>query len=109
MDTIKFTFTETNEDVIFAVLGSVEYEGEVYLMVVEEEELEQEDMTAYIMKAVEEVDEDVVYEIVDDEDELDAVTLLFDEVLENFEIENDDYSEEDEEDEEELDEEDSDK
>lgn len=99
MDTIKFTFTETNEDVIFAILGSVEYEDNVYLMVVEEEELESEDMTAYIMKAIEEDGEEIVYEIVDDEDELDALTERFEEVLENFDIENDyDYDEEEDED-----------
>ncbi|MBC7960779.1 MAG: DUF1292 domain-containing protein [Vallitaleaceae bacterium] len=87
MDTIKFTFDETGEEVVFSVLGSVEYEGSAYLMVVEEEELEEEDMTAYILKAIEEDGEDIIYHLVDDEDELDCVTELFDDVLENFEIE----------------------
>ncbi|PKM50805.1 MAG: DUF1292 domain-containing protein [Firmicutes bacterium HGW-Firmicutes-7] len=89
MDTIKFVFDETNEEVNFAVLGSVEYNEDVYLMVVEEEELENDDMTAYILKAIELSDEEVLYEIVDDEEELDAVTELFEDVLENFEIDQD--------------------
>lgn len=86
MDTIKFVFDETNEEVNFAVIGSVEYNEDVYLMVVEEEELDQEDMTAYILKAIEVDDEEVIYEIVDDEEELNAVTELFEEILENFEL-----------------------
>lgn len=87
MDTIRFVFDETNEEVIFAVIGSVEYNEDVYLMVVEEEELDQEDMTAYILKAVEVDEDEVIYEIVDDEDELNAVTELFEEILENFDLE----------------------
>jgi acetylornithine deacetylase/succinyl-diaminopimelate desuccinylase-like protein len=87
MDIIKFVFDETNEEVNFAVIGSVEYNEDVYLMVVEEEELDQEDMTAYILKSIEVDDEEVVYEIVDDEEELGAVTELFEEILENFELE----------------------
>ncbi|PKM96185.1 MAG: DUF1292 domain-containing protein [Firmicutes bacterium HGW-Firmicutes-1] len=90
MDTIKFVFDETNEEVIFAVIGSVEYNEEVYLMVVEEEELENDDMTAYILKATEVDEEEVIYEIVDDEEELDAVTELFEDVLDNFEIDQED-------------------
>lgn len=96
MDTIKFTFSETNEEVLFAVLGSVEHEGDAYLMVVDEEELEDEDMTAYILKAIEEDGEEVVYEIVDDENELDAVTELFNDILENYDIDYDDDSDEEE-------------
>lgn len=89
MDTIKFFFEETNEEVLFGVLGSVEYNEDVYLMVVDVEELDDEDMTAYILKAVEEDGEDMIYEIVDDEEELDTLVDMFEDVLENFDIEQD--------------------
>lgn len=89
METIKFIFDETGEEVNFSVIGSVEHNDEVYLMVVEEEELENDNMTAYILKAIEVEGEEVIYEIVDDEDELEAITEAFDEVLDNFEIDQD--------------------
>lgn len=89
METIKFTFEETNEEVTFAVIGSIEHDGEVYVLVVEEDDMENDDMTAYIMKAVEEDGEDIIYEIVEDDDELAEVSAQFDEILENFEIEQD--------------------
>lgn len=90
MDRINFTFDETNEDVVFMILGSVLYEEETYLLVVEEDEIEDDDMTAYVLKAIAEEDEDVIYELVDDDDELDAVSELFEEILENFDIEKND-------------------
>lgn len=86
MDIIKFYFDETNEEVNFAVIGSVEHDENVYLMVVEEEELEEEDMTAYILKAIEVDEEEVIYEIVDDEEELSTITELFEEYLENYDF-----------------------
>ncbi len=86
MDIIKFYFDETNEEVNFAVIGSVEHDENVYLMVVEEEELDEEDMTAYILKAIEVDEEEVIYEIVDDEEELSVVTELFEEYLENYDF-----------------------
>jgi hypothetical protein len=86
MDKIKFTFEETNEDVVFAILGSVQYNEYAYLMVVDEKELNDEDMTAYILKAIEIDNEDIIYEIVDDESELDEVMNMFDDVLDNYEL-----------------------
>lgn len=70
METIVFTFEETGEDVEFAILSSLEYNEETYLLAVEKDELELDDMTAYVLKAVGLDDEEVIYEIVDDDDEL---------------------------------------
>lgn len=86
MDKIKFTFEETNEEIIFAILGSVQYNEYAYLMVVDEEDLNEEDMTAYILKATEIDDDDVIYEIVDDDHELDEVSKMFEDVLDNYEF-----------------------
>ncbi|GKX31158.1 hypothetical protein SH1V18_36380 [Vallitalea longa] len=70
METIVFTFEETGEDVEFAILSSLEYNEETYLLAVEKDELELDDITAYVLKAVGLDDDDVIYEIVDDDDEL---------------------------------------
>lgn len=86
MDTIKFHFDETGEDVLFVVIGSIDYNDETYVLVVEEEEIENDDMTAYILKVTGEDGDDVLYEIVDDDDELAEVSSKFDDVLENFDI-----------------------
>lgn len=89
MERISFIFDETGETVVFLVLSSVQYNEQIYLMVVEEEEYSDDDntdMTAYIIKAIEQDDEDVIYEIVDDENELNEVSSMFDDILENFDI-----------------------
>ena len=89
MEKIKFVFDETGEEVIFSVLASIQHNEIAYLLVIDEEELEAEDMTAYILKAVDIEDEDVIYELVDDDEELDTVTKLFENVLENYEVDMD--------------------
>lgn len=86
MDKIKFIFEETNEEVIFAILGSVQYNEIAYLMAVDETEVDNEDMTAYILKAIEIEGDEVIYEIVDDDNELDIVTKMFEQVLDNYEL-----------------------
>ena len=86
MENILFTFEETGEEVEFVVLGSVEYNECAYLLVVDKTELELDDMTAYVLKAVEIEDEDIIYEIVDDDEELKPVTEMLMEALDNFEI-----------------------
>lgn len=87
MDRIQFTFEETNEDVIFAVLSSIQYKENAYLLVVDEQELEDDDLTAYVLKAVEMDEDDVIYELVDDDDELAEVTgLLEAELDDEFEM-----------------------
>ncbi len=84
--TIQFQFEETGEDVNFTVLSSLDYNDKVYLLVVPEEELECEQVTAYILKAVKVEQEDVIYEIVDDEDELTPIMEKFSKDMDNFEL-----------------------
>lgn len=86
METILFTFEETKEEVEFAVLGSVDYNEEVYLLVVDKSELELDDMTAYVIKAIEQENDDVIYEIVDEDEELIPVSEKLMNGLEDFEI-----------------------
>ncbi|MCT4687143.1 DUF1292 domain-containing protein [Vallitalea sp.] len=86
METIVFTFEETGEDVEFAILSSLEYDEETYLLAVEKEELELDDMTAYVLKAISLDGEDVIYEIVDDDDELLPVSEKLMELVEDIDI-----------------------
>lgn len=86
MDKIKFTFEETNEEVVFCVLGNTQMNEVAYILVVDEEELDNDDMTAYILKAVEADDVDVYYELVDDDKELEQVVPLLEKYLDDFEI-----------------------
>ena len=86
MDKIKFTFDETNEDVVFCILGSTQFNDVGYVLVVEENDMESEEPDAYILKAVEADDVDVYYDIVDNDDEIDAVLPLLEKYLSDFEI-----------------------
>ncbi|MCT4598788.1 MAG: DUF1292 domain-containing protein [Vallitalea sp.] len=86
METILFTFEETGEEVEFAVLGSVKHNEEVYLLVVDKKELDLDDMTAYVIKAIEQDDDDVIYEIVDDDEELIPVSEKLMNELDEFDI-----------------------
>ncbi|GMQ56806.1 hypothetical protein AN1V17_12000 [Vallitalea sediminicola] len=87
METIVFTFEETGEDVEFAILSSLEYDEETYLLAVEKDELELDDMTAYVLKAISIDGEDVIYEIVDDDDELLPISEKLMDLVEDIDIE----------------------
>ena len=86
MDKIKFTFDETNEEVVFCVLGSTQYNDMAYILVVDEKDIESAEPDAYILKAVEADEVDVYYDIVDDEDEIELVLPELEKFLDNFEI-----------------------
>ncbi|MBQ4530205.1 MAG: DUF1292 domain-containing protein [Lachnospiraceae bacterium] len=84
MEKIAFTF-DNDETVEFFVLEETKINGYKYILVTESEENEAE---AYILKdlAAEE-DAESVYEIVEDENELELVSGLFAELLEDVDIE----------------------
>ena len=84
MEKVAFTF-DNDETVEFFVLEETKINGYKYILVTESEENEAE---AYILKdlAAEE-DAESVYEIVEDENELEMVSGLFAELLEDVDIE----------------------
>ena len=86
MDKITFTFSDTDETVEFFVLEQTKFQGHQYLLVTEDDS--QEDAEAYIMKDLS-APEDVeaVYELVDDEKELEAVSQIFAEILDDIDFE----------------------
>jgi hypothetical protein len=79
--------TEDNEQVEFNVLEQTKLNGFTYLLVTDAEE-EDEEGTAYILKDLsKESDEASVYDIVEDEKELGLIAKIFEELLDDVEIE----------------------
>ncbi len=85
METIKFTFDDTNETEEFFVLEQTKIGGDVYILVTESDE---DDALCLILKDTSaEDDTEAIYEIVEDETELLAVSKVFEELLEDTDIE----------------------
>lgn len=85
MEKIKFTFEETDEVVEFFVLEQTRISGCNYILVTDSEEDEAE---CLILKDTSEAqDAESVYEIVEDEMELSGVLKVFEELLEDIDIE----------------------
>ncbi|MDF2801598.1 MAG: hypothetical protein K0S61_1501 [Anaerocolumna sp.] len=85
----KVTFTsEDNEETDFYVLEQTKLNGITYLLVTETEEDDEEEGTAYILKDMSsEEDESSLYTFIEDEEELDLVAKIFEELLEDTDIE----------------------
>ncbi len=84
MEKLNFTDPETGEETPFYVLEQTCIAGITYLLVTEEEE---EDSDAYILREVRTEEEDIIYEVVEEEDELRAISKVFMEILEDIDIE----------------------
>lgn len=85
MEKITFEFEDTQEVVDFFVLEQTKVNGTVYILVTDSEEEEAE---CLILKDTSSENEtDSVYEIVEDDVELKAVSRVFEELLEDIDIE----------------------
>ncbi len=85
MEKIKFISEEMTEEVDFFVLEQTKINGTSYILVTDSEE---DDAECLILKDISKAEEtDSVYEIVDDDVELTAVSKVFEELLEDIEIE----------------------
>lgn len=85
MGKISFTFEGTDEKVDFFVLEQTKVNGNTYILVTDSEEDEAE---CYILKDTSAADDkDSVYEIVEDDNELSGVLKVFEELLEDVDIE----------------------
>lgn len=88
MDKITFTFSDTEETVEFFVLEQTKFQGHMYLLVTDSDVDEDEDAQAYIFKDISAMeDKESIYVPVEDEKELDAVSKIFEELLEDVEFE----------------------
>lgn len=78
MEKVNFLDPETEESIEFFVLEETQLNGVKYLLVTEEEE---GDGDAYIMREISGDGEDVVYDMVEDDVELQALGKVFSELL----------------------------
>ena len=85
MSKISFYNTDADGQLMECyVLEQTVIGGNTYLLVTEEEE---DDSLAYILKELRTDGEEVIYEVVDDDNELDAISRVFAEMLEDVDIE----------------------
>lgn len=84
----KVTFiSEDNEETDFFVVEQTKLNGYTYLLVTDAEEDDEEGM-AYILKDMSrEEDESALYAFVEDEEELNLVAKIFEELLDDIDIE----------------------
>lgn len=85
MEKLEFTFEDTGETVEFFVLEQTKVSGVTYILVTDSEEEEAECLILKDMATAE--DTDSLYEIVEDDTELLAVSKVFEELLEDIDIE----------------------
>ena len=85
MEKIKFTFEETNEEVEFFVLEQTKVSGNNYILVTDSEDDEAECLILKDTSAAE--DTESLYVIVEDEAELSGILKVFEELLEDVDIE----------------------
>lgn len=78
---ITFYDSTTNEKVLFEVMDSFDMEGQRYLLVADEED------DAAILKEIQMGDDEITYELIDDDHEFQKVALLFLESDSGYELE----------------------
>ncbi len=84
MEKITFTLEDTKEEVEFFVLEETRLNGRDYILVTDSE---QGDGEALILKDLSlDEDNDAVYEIVEDDQELQGVLGVFEQLLEDVEL-----------------------
>ena len=84
MEKIMFTLEDTKEEVEFFVLEETRLNGRDYILVTDSE---QGDGEALILKDLSlDKDSDAVYEIVEDDQELQGVLGVFEQLLEDVEL-----------------------
>ncbi len=83
METVIFHDEELNEDLEFYVLEQTQINGDNFLLVTEEEE---GDSDAFILKQVNGQEDELVYELVEDDNVLDGLAKIFAELLEDVDF-----------------------
>ena len=85
-DEINFT-TEDGEEVVFRIIEQTRLGGVNYLLVSTIVDEEEEDAEALILKDIsQETDEEAIFDIVEDDAELELVAEIFKELLDDIEL-----------------------
>ncbi len=83
MEKVEFFLEDTNETVEFCVLEQTKINGSTYILVTDPED---EDVCLILKDMNHEDDQNSVYEIVEEDTELEAVSKVFEELLEDTDI-----------------------
>lgn len=70
-DLIKFYDEETDEKILFEVVDSMDLEGQRYILVADQ------DNDAALLKEVEMGEEEITYELIEDDNEFQKIAVLF--------------------------------
>jgi hypothetical protein len=81
MEKIIFTDPQTNEEISFAVEEETQLNGTKYLLV--SDGAEDGDCDAYILKEIQTEDEEILYEMVEDDTEFAAIAKVFSELADD--------------------------
>lgn len=84
MEKIIFTDPDTQEDIEFFCLEQTQINNTNYLLVTEDED---GDSDAYILKETSSEGEETLYEMVEDDKELEAIGKVFAELMEDVDFE----------------------
>lgn len=69
--TITFYDEENNEEIIFDVLNAIDIDGQRYVLVADEDD------EATILKEIQMDDEEIIYELIEQDEEFQKIALLF--------------------------------
>ncbi|MDO5539183.1 MAG: DUF1292 domain-containing protein [Eubacteriales bacterium] len=84
MEKIRFEFADSDETAEFFVLEQTRINGKNYILVTDSEE---DDGEALILKDLsEDGEQEALYEIVEDDDELEAISKIFTQMLEDIDL-----------------------
>ena len=83
MDEILFT-TDDGEEIPFIIVEQTTIAGTNYLLVTENDE---DEADAYILRAIVDEEDQLTYEMVDDEEQLTALAKVFEELIDDVDIE----------------------
>ena len=84
MEKIKFTAPDTKEVLEFYCLEQTQINNQNYLLVTEDEDGDSE---AYILKETSSKEDEAVYEMVDGDEELNAIGKVFAELMDDVDLE----------------------
>lgn len=86
-ETVTMTDDETGEDIEFAIIDQLEYEGVRYILVVESEFIDDEESEAVILKEIAGDEEELTYEVIEDDTEFDRIAELFSQNSDDYDVE----------------------
>lgn len=86
-ETIIVNDEESGEDIEFAIIDSLKSDKSEYILVIEADCIDDEDAEATILKKIDEGDDDIAYELIEDDEEFDKIAALFQQSGGDYDVE----------------------